>query len=90
MRHRIALIVGSVAASGALAFALAASGLGPADPSPIAAVATVPAAPATPPAPQVDIVYVPAPAKPQTITVHRTVASGGEHENGEHEGGGDD
>jgi hypothetical protein len=89
MRHRIALVVGSLAASGTLAFALAAAGFGPADPSLAAAVATDPPAPAAPPAPQVDTVYVPAPVQPQTITVHRTVASGGEHEDGEHEGGDD-
>jgi hypothetical protein len=85
MRHRIALVIGSLASAGTLAVALSAAGLGPADPSLASSVATAP--PSTPRL-QVDTVYVPAPAQPQTITVHRVVATSGEGEDGE--GGGDD
>lgn len=87
MRHRIALVVGSLAASATLAFALAAAGFGPADPALVSSVT----APAATPRVQIDTVYVPAPVDPPTVTVHRTVASGGESEEGEgSEGGSDD
>lgn len=84
MRHRIALVVGSIAASGTLAVALAAAGLGPADPAPVSAVSTIAPSPRL----QVDTVYVPAPVEPSVITVHRTVVTSGEQEDGE--GGADD
>lgn len=84
MRHRIALVVGGLAAAGTLAFALSAAGFGPADPSLASSVGT----PAPTPQVQIDTIYVPAPAPPQTITVQRVVTSGGEQETGE--GGGDD
>lgn len=87
MRHRIALVVGSLAASATLAFALAAAGFGPPDPALVSSVAT----PAATPPVQVDTVYLPAPVDPPTITVHRTVSSGGESEESEgSEHGGDD
>lgn len=79
MRHRIALVVGFLAASGTLAVALAAAGLGPADPALVSSVAT----PAPTPRIQVDTIYLPAPADPPTVTVHRVVSSSGESEGGE-------
>lgn len=82
MRHRLALVVGALAASATLAIALAAAGLGPADPSLASAVV----APPTSPRLQVDTVYIPAPVQPQTITVHQVVS--GAQEDGE--GGSDD
>jgi hypothetical protein len=84
MRHRIALVVGSVAASATLAVALTAAGFAPPDPSLANAVAP-PSAPQT----QVDTVYLPAPVDPPTITVHQTVTSGGESEDGGRERGDD-
>lgn len=83
MRHRIALVVGALAASATLAVALAAAGFGPADPSLASAVVAAPASPHL----QVDTVYIPAPVQPQTITVHQVVSGGGGDDG---EGGGDD
>jgi len=84
MRHRIAILVGSAAATATLTVALAVAGFGPAAPTALVndAVAAQPTSRV-----QVDTVYVAAPAAPQTITVHRVVRSSGEHES---EGGSDD
>ena len=84
MRHRLALIVGSIVASGTLAVALAAAGFGPVSPSLDSAAVSITPAPSV----QVDTVYLPPPATPPTITVHRTVVSSGEGDDGE--AGGDD
>jgi hypothetical protein len=85
MRHRIALVVGSVAATATLTVALAVAGFGPAAPTALVndTVAVQPT-----PRIQVDTVYVAAPPAPQTITVHRVVKSQGESES--EEGGSDD
>ncbi|HEX2755806.1 MAG TPA: hypothetical protein VHM48_10100, partial [Candidatus Limnocylindrales bacterium] len=67
-----------------LTAALAAAGFAPgASPQPVAAADSV-AATTPEPTVQVDTVYVAAPAKQQTITVHKVVKStGGEESEGE-------
>ena len=86
MRHRIALVVGILAASGTLAVALAAAGLGPAEPALVSSAVT----PAPTSRVQVDTIYLPAPADPPTITVHRVLPTNGESDDGASEGPGAD
>ncbi len=89
MSNKIALTVASVAATATLTIALAAAGFAPASPAPVGAAVPATADPTAEPTVQVDTVYVAAPPKQQTITVHKVVKSSGESEN-EHESGGND
>jgi hypothetical protein len=89
MSNKIALAAASVAATATLTFALAAAGFAPGAPAPVGAVAPATADPTAEPTVQVDTVYVAAPPKQQTITVHKVVKSSGESEN-EHEAGEND
>ncbi len=89
MSHKIAVTVASVAATLTLTFALAAAGFAPGAPAPATAAVSTTVDPTAQPTVQVDTVYVAAPPKQQTITVHKVVKSSGESEN-EHESGGDD
>ena len=95
MIHRVGLFLASLAAAGALVVALTLAGFAPGGGAASGTATTagqVPAATSvqTDPPVKVDTIYLAAPQKPATITVHRVVgasASGeGEHEN---EGGND-
>jgi len=83
MISRIALFIASLAAALTLAVALAAAGFAPGSSQPVpASSTTVPVDPTaaddvTPPPVQVDTIYVAAPPRQQTITVHRVAASNG-------------
>lgn len=96
MIHRVGLFLASLAAAGALVVALTLAGFAPGGGAAAGSVTTagqVPAAASvqTEPPVQVDTIYLAAPEKPATITVHRVVtasASGGEGEH-ENEGSGD-
>lgn len=85
MRHRLALIVGSLAATATLTVALAASGFGPAAPPTLVSAVSDPQ---PTPQVQVDTIYVAPPQAPETITIRRTIPSSGEPEG--NEGGSDD
>jgi hypothetical protein len=80
MLHKTALLVASLAASLTLAIALALAGFAPGTRTAPAATAATTAADLAAPPVQVDKVYVAPPAPQQTVTVHKTIASGGENE----------
>lgn len=85
MLTRIALFISTLAAAGVLALGISmATGSAVADPVAQAApdAAGLADTAVTTPQVQIDTVYLPAPIAPETITVHRTVASAG---SGEHE-----
>jgi hypothetical protein len=87
MAHRLALGAASIAAVAVLTTALAAAGFAPGAPAqPVATNEPIAAVVAPEPTVQVDNVYVAAPAKQKTITVHRVVKASG----GEDDAGGDD
>ena len=90
MLKKVALFLGSLAASlvlaGALALAGFAPGASPGSPSTIAAgVSTGPEA-SPPPVVQVDTVYVAPPPAQKTITVHKVVHGSGEPSEQDSEG----
>ncbi len=87
MVHKVTLLIASLAASLVLAVALAAAGFGPAAPALSSATTAQPADAVTPLPVQVDKVYLAAPEPPQTITVHKVVAAGGEAGSEGSEGG---
>lgn len=91
MSHTIPLAVASLAAAITFAVAVVVGGLTPA--VPVAATSSATAADTVvtpdPPTVQIDTVYVAAPPRQETITVHKVIKTSGEHES-EHESGGDD
>jgi len=97
MIHRVGLFIASLAAVGALVAALSlagfASGGGAATGATVTAPGQAPVAASvqTDPPVQVDTIYLAAPEKPATITVHRVVPASttGEGEEHEREGGDD-
>ena len=99
MIHRVGLFIASLAAAGALVVALTLAGFAPgggaASGTALATTGQGPAAAGvqSDPPVQVDTIYLAAPEKPATVTVHRVVpasASGeGEGEEHESEGGHD-
>ncbi len=96
MIHRVALFIASLAAAGALAVALGLAGFAPgggaasgttATPGPVPAAASVQADPPV----KVDTVYLAAPEKPATVTVHKVVPASASGEGEAHDrDGGDD
>jgi hypothetical protein len=95
MIHRVGLFMASLAAAGALVVALTLAGFAPGGGAAsrsvptagqVAAVASVP----TDPPVQVDTVYLAAPEKPATVTVHRVVSAPAGGAGGEHESEGSD
>jgi len=84
LRHRIALLNGSLAAAGTLSVAVLTSGGAPAA-TPVAMDGA--SEPAPSPITQVDTVYIAPPLAPQTITIRRTIRAGGEHEHESEQGG---
>lgn len=90
MAHRLALGAASIAAVVVLTAALAAAGFAPGTPPQAVAAADSAVAASTGEATlQVDTVYVAAPAKQQTITVHKVVKSTGGDDESESESGDD-
>lgn len=93
MIHRVGLFLASLAAAGVLVVALTFAGFAPGGGAASGIVATIGQVPAAaivqadPPV-QVDTVYLAAPEKPATITVHRVIAASGSGEH-ETEGSGD-
>jgi hypothetical protein len=87
MLQRIGILVGSLAAAATIAAALIFSSI--AAPTTAAPVATASPASAQPRV-QVDTVYVAPPPPAQTITIHKTVSTGGGEDQGEGGAGGDD
>jgi hypothetical protein len=95
MIHRFGLFIASLAAAGALVVSLSLAGFAPgggaASGTTVTATAQVPAAAGVQgdPRVQVDTIYLAAPEKPATVTVHRIVpaSTSGEGEEHEHEGG---
>ena len=96
MIHRVGLFLASLAAAGALVVALTLAGFAPGGGAASGTATTagqVPAATSvqTDPPVKVDTIYLAAPQKPATITVHRVVSAPGSGEGGEHENeGGND
>ena len=91
MVSRIALFISTLVAAFVLAIGISlATGSAAADTSQPAAPDSASVVDGTAPRVQIDTVYVPAPATPGTITVHRTVTTAGSGEGeDEHEGGDD-
>jgi hypothetical protein len=92
MVHRVGLFLASLAAAGVLVVALTLAGFAPGGGAASAVVATTGQVPAaaivqTDPPVQVDTIYLAAPVKPATITVHRVIPASG---SGEHETEGND
>ncbi len=80
MRHKIIVLLASLAATATLTMALVAAGFLPHAPARVTSVSHVVTDSAAADAPmQVETVYLPPPAEQQTITIHRKVR-GGEHE----------
>lgn len=98
MIHRVGLFIASLAAAGTLVVALTLAGFAPGGAGTGTTLATTsqePAAASVQPDPpvQVDTIYLAAPEKPATVTVHRVVpaSTSGEGEGEEHESeGGND
>lgn len=94
MIHRVGLFIASLAAAGTLVVALTLAGFAPGGGPASATVTTATQVPAaasvqTDPPVQVDTVYLAAPEKPATITVHRVVSASTAGEGGELEGNND-
>ena len=97
MIHRVGLFIASLAAAGALVAALSLAGFAPGGGTATGAIvpptSQEPAAASVQPDPpvQVDTIYLAAPEKPATVTVHRVVpaSTSGEGEEHESEGGND-
>ena len=95
MIHRVGLFLASLAAAGVLVVALSLAGFAPGGGAASGIVATsgqVPAAASvqTDPPVQVDTIYLAAPEKPTTITVHKVVPATTHGEDGENENEGSD
>jgi len=96
MIHRVGLFLASLAAAGALVVALSLAGFAPGGGAvsdttatatgPLPAAASVQADPPV----KVDTIYLAAPEKPATVTVHRVVPASASGEDGEHENEGSD
>ena len=93
MIHRVGLFIASLAAAGTLIVALSLAGFAPgggaATGTTLTTTSQEPAAASvqSDPPVQVDTIYLAAPEKPATVTVHRVVpaSTSGEHEDEEHE-----
>ncbi|MGZ8514099.1 MAG: hypothetical protein ACXW4H_03295 [Candidatus Limnocylindrales bacterium] len=91
MIHRVGLFLASLAAAGTLVVALTLAGFAPgggaASGTTLATATQVPAdasVPTDPPV-QVDTVYLAAPEKPATVTIHKVVSAPGSGEGEDHE-----
>jgi hypothetical protein len=97
MIHRVGLFIASLAAAGTLVVALTLAGFAPGGGAvtgtTLSTASQEPAAASVQPDPtvQVDTIYLAAPEKPATVTVHRVVpaSTSGEGEEHESEGGND-
>jgi hypothetical protein len=97
MIHRVGLFIASLAAAGALLVALSLAGFAPgggaASGTTVTATdqATTAASGQPDPQVQIDTVYLAAPEKPATVTIHKVVpaSTSGEGEEHEHDGGDD-
>ena len=96
MIHRVGLFIASLAAAGALVVALSLAGFAPgggaASGTTVTTTGQVPVAASVQPAPlvQVDTIYLAAPQKPETVTVHRVVPASTSGEEGHEPEGSDD
>ena len=95
MIHRAGLFLASLAAAGALVVALSLAGFAPGGGAasgivtPAGQVPPAASVQADPPV-QVDTIYLAAPEKPATITVHRVASASAAGEAGDHENEGSD
>jgi hypothetical protein len=94
MIHRVGLFLASLATAGTLVVALTLAGFAPGSGPSTGIVSAAPQLPATAsaqtaPQVQVDTIYLAAPQKPATITVHRVIPASTTGEGEDHESGND-